>query len=162
MAEQVTQFLNDHGVPSVLIILIISMLPVLELRGGLIAAAFLNIEWYIALPVCFIGTILPVPFILLFIRQIFQWLKKLKFMKRMVEKIEKSGKRKSASIKKASLWGVYIFVAVPLPGTGAWTGSLIADILDLRIRKSFPTIVLGSLTAGIIMTVLSYGLKMAL
>lgn len=77
-------------------------------------------------------------------------------MKRTVERIELRTARKSASMNKASLWGVFIFVAVPLPGTGAWTGSLIADILDLRIKKSFPVIALGSLTAGIIMTLLSY------
>lgn len=156
MAQTVTAFLEQYGIPSVLIVFIISLLPILELRGGLIAAAILNIEWYIALPVCFLGTILPVPFILLFIRKIFSLLKKIKFMKRTVERIELRTARKSASMNKASLWGVFIFVAVPLPGTGAWTGSLIADILDLRIKKSFPVIALGSLTAGIIMTLLSY------
>ncbi len=156
MAESVTEFLNSHGIPPVLIIFLISLLPILELRGGLIAAAILSVDWYIALPVCFLGTILPVPFILLFIRKVFQWLKRLKFMKKTVEKIEVKAARKSASISKASIWGVFLFVAIPIPGTGAWTGSLIADILDIRIRKSLPAIVLGSLTAGVIMTVLSY------
>ena len=83
-------------------------------------------------------------------------------MKKTVEKLEIRAARKSASMNKASLWGLYIFVAVPLPGTGAWTGSLIADVLDLRIKNSLPVIFLGTLTAGVIMTVLSYGFKMAL
>ncbi|MBQ8533467.1 MAG: small multi-drug export protein [Clostridia bacterium] len=162
MAEQVTEFLNSHGIPPVLIVFLISLFPILELRGGLIAAAILSIDWYIALPVCIIGTMFPIPFILLFIRKIFQWLKKISFMKKTVEKLEIRAARKSASMNKASLWGLYIFVAVPLPGTGAWTGSLIADVLDLRIKNSLPVIFLGTLTAGVIMTVLSYGFKMAL
>ena len=162
MAETVTNFLNQHGIPPILIVILISLLPILELRGGLIAAAILSIEWYIALPVCIVATMLPIPFILFFIRKVFQWMKKINFMKRTVERLEVRAARKSASMNKASLLGLYIFVAVPLPGTGAWTGALIADVLDLRIKNSFPAIFLGTVTAGIIMTVVSYGFKMAL
>ncbi|MGN1081562.1 MAG: COG2426 family protein [Acutalibacteraceae bacterium] len=162
MAETVTNFLIGHGIQPVLVVFIISMLPLLELRGGIFAAMLLGIPWYIALPVCFAGTVIPVPFILLFIRQIFKWLKKIKPLEKLITKIEVRTARKSMSMKRKSLLGVFIFVAVPIPGTGAWTGSLIADILDLRIKRSFPVIMAGCLVAGIIMTVFSYGLGMML
>lgn len=162
MAESLTNFLVNHGIQPVLVIFLMSMLPLIELRGGLIAAMLLGIEWYIALPVCFVGTIIPVPFILLFIRQIFKLLKKIRIFERLVTKIELRTKRKSMSMKNKSLFGVFLFVAIPIPGTGAWTGSLIADILDLRIKKSMPAIAAGCLAAGIIMTVLSYGFGMLL
>lgn len=157
MVEAAVEFLREY-VSAELVVFIISLLPILELRGGLIAAAIVGIEWYIALPICIIGNMLPIPFVLLFIRKIFEWLKKIKFMKKIVEKLDERAKKKSESINKFIVWGLFLFVAIPLPGTGAWTGALVADALDVRFKKSFPVIFAGVITAGLIVSFVSYGI----
>lgn len=157
MVETVVEFLREY-VSAELVVFIISLLPILELRGGLVAAAIVGIEWYVALPICIIGNMLPIPFVLLFIRKIFEWLKKIKFMKKIVEKLDERAKKKSESINKFILWGLFTFVAIPLPGTGAWTGALVADILDVRFKKAFPIIFVGVVTAGLIVSLVSYGI----
>lgn len=157
MVETVVEFLREY-VSAELVVFIISLLPILELRGGLIAAAIVGIEWYVALPICIIGNMLPIPFVLLFIRKIFEWLKKINFMKKIVEKLDERAKKKSESINKFILWGLFTFVAIPLPGTGAWTGALVADILDVRFKKAFPIIFVGVVTAGLIVSLVSYGI----
>ncbi len=140
------------------IIFIISMVPILELRGGLIAAgpAILDVPMWEAIPICIVGNILPVPFILLLITKIFDWLKHTKLFRPMVEKLEKKAMSKSANIEKYEFWGLVAFVGIPLPGTGAWTGSLIAALLGVKFRKAFPAVVLGVLLAAVIMTLFSY------
>ena len=140
------------------IIFLISMVPILELRGGLLAAgpALLDVPMWQAIPICFIGNLVPIPFILLLITKIFDWMKGTKKLKPMVEKLEKKAMSKSANIEKYEFWGLVAFVGIPLPGTGAWTGSLIAALLGIRFRKAFPAIVLGLVIATVIMTVLSY------
>ena len=145
-----------QGIPNELIVFLISLLPILELRGGLIAASILGIEYWVALPICIIGNILPIPFILLFIRKILSLLKKTKPFKKLVEKIEEKAEKNKEKITKYAKWGLYLFVAIPLPGTGAWTGALVADALDINIKKSFPVICLGVATAGIIMVIVAY------
>ncbi|MCL1885747.1 MAG: small multi-drug export protein [Dehalococcoidia bacterium] len=139
-----------------LIAFIISMLPVFELRGGLPYAAIRGVPVALAFAICFAGNILPVPFTLLFIRRIFAYLKRFKRIGAIVTKLENRAIAKSDTVRKYQLVGLFLFVAIPLPGTGAWTGSLIAATLNLPIRKSFPVIALGILCAGIIMVVLSY------
>ena len=134
------------------------MLPVVELRGGMIAAKLLGVELIKAFVICYIGNILPIPFILLFIRKIFEFLKKFKVTAKLVNKLETSSLRKSEKVKKSSKWGLLTFVAIPLPGTGGWTGALIAALLDMRIKISFPVIALGVLIANLIMSAFSYGL----
>lgn len=143
---------------------IISMIPILELRGGLLAAgpAILDIPMWQAIPICMVGNILPIPFILLLITRIFDWMKGTKKLKPIVEKLEKKALSKSDQIEKYEFWGLVIFVGIPLPGTGAWTGALIAALLGIRFRKAFPAIVLGVCLAAFIMTVLSYGFLGAL
>lgn len=159
MVESAVEFLREY-LSAELVVFIISMLPIFELRGGLIAAAIVGIEWYIAFPICVIGNMLPIPFVLLFIRKIFDWLKKFKLFKKMVEKIDARARKKSESITKYVLWGLFAFVAIPLPGTGAWTGALVADILDVRIKKAFPVIFVGVITAGLIISFISYVIPM--
>ncbi len=139
-----------------LIIFIISLFPVLELRGGLIAAKLLGVKFIKAFIICFIGNIIPIPFILLFIRKIFQWLKKIKGVDKLIEKLELRAMRKSKKIEKTREWGLFAFVAIPLPGTGGWTGALLAALLDMRMKKAFPIIVLGVICAGIIMSIITY------
>lgn len=145
-------------IPEELIIFLISMMPIVELRGGMIAAKLLDIELLRAFVICFIGNIIPIPFILLFIRKIFEFLKKFSPTRKLVEKLESSSMRKSEKVKKGSKWGLLTFVAIPLPGTGGWTGALIAALLDMRIKTSFPVIALGVLIANLIMSAFSYGL----
>ena len=143
-----------------LILFIISMVPILELRGGLLAAgpAFLNIPMWRAIPGGIIGNLLPIPFILLLITKIFDWMKGTKRLKPVVEKLEKKAMSQSANIEKYEFWGLVAFVGIPLPGTGAWTGALIAALLGIRFRKAFPAIVIGVCLAACIMTIISYGI----
>ena len=146
------------------IVFLISMVPILELRGGLLAAgpAILDIPQWQAIPICIVGNLIPIPFILLLITKIFDWMKGTKKLKPMVEKLEKKAMSKSANIEKYEFWGLVIFVGIPLPGTGAWTGALIAALLGIRFRKAFPAIVLGVFLVAFLMTVLSYGVLGAL
>ena len=154
MVESITAFLD--GLPKELIIFIISLLPVLELRGGMIAASLLGVPWARAFIICLIGNMLPIPFILLFIKQIFKLLKKIRGLNKIIIKLEQKADEKGSKINKGRNIGLFTFVAIPLPGTGAWTGALVATMLDIRIKKSFPIIFIGVLTAGIIMSILTY------
>ncbi len=157
LAEFFVNTLSDKLSPEI-IAFIVSMLPVLELRGGLIAAKLMDIEFAKAFIICYIANMLPIPFILVFIRKIFNLLKKISKVEESITKLEARSLRKADKVKKYRLWGLLLFVAIPLPGTGAWTGALVADLLDIRIKHSLPTIAVGVLIAGIIISVLSYGL----
>ena len=128
--------------------------------GGKVAAGptFLNIPMWRAIPVSIIGNLLPIPFILLLITKIFDWMKGTKRLKPVVEKLEKKAMSQSANIEKYEFWGLVAFVGIPLPGTGAWTGALIAALLGIRFRKAFPAIVIGVCLAACIMTIISYGI----
>lgn len=141
-----------------IIVFIVSMMPILELRGGLLAAgpAFLDIPVATAIPICVIGNLLPIPFILLLIKPIFRWLRGTKLFKPMVEKLEAKAMGKSDQIAKYEFWGLVLFVGIPLPGTGAWTGSLIAALLDMDWKKAFLAVILGVCIAAVIMYILSY------
>ena len=146
----------DVVVSKEMIVFIISMVPILELRGGLIAAALLKVPMIQAVIICIIGNIIPVPFILWLITPIFNWLKATKTFRPMVEKLEKKSMGKSDKIQKYEFWGLLIFVGIPLPGTGAWTGALIASLLGIKFKKAFPAIILGILMATVIMCIVSY------
>ncbi len=143
-------------------VFIISMVPILELRGGLIAASLLQIPIIKAIWYCVIGNIIPVPFILLLITPIFAWLKQTSLFRPLVEKLEYKAMGKSEQIEKYQFWGLVLFVGIPLPGTGAWTGSLIASLLGVKFKKAFPAVILGIVMATIIMSIFSYGLLGAL
>ena len=161
MTEAITDYLVglfQGSIPKELIIFIVSMFPILELRGGMIAAKLLDVELLKAFVICYLGNILPIPFILLFIRRIFQFLKRFKKIGGLIEKLEVRSMRKSEKVKRWRNWGLLAFVAIPLPGTGGWTGALIAALLDIRIKNSFPIIAFGILIANLIMSVFSYGL----
>ena len=141
-----------------LIVFIISMVPILELRGGLLAAgpAFLDIPTWRAIPICIIGNLIQIPFILLLIRPIFAWLRRTKLFRPLVEKLETKAMSKSGQIEKYEFWGLVLFVGIPLPGTGAWTGSLIASLLGIDWKKAFLAVVIGVCMATVIMYFLSY------
>lgn len=138
-------------------VFLVSMVPILELRGGLLLATILKIPMIQAVFACVIGNIIPIPFILLFIRQIFKWMKKTKLFRPLIEKLEKRAMGKSDKIKKYEFWGLVLFVGIPLPGTGAWTGALIASLLEVDLKKSVPAILLGLCIATVIMCMLGYG-----
>jgi predicted membrane protein len=135
---------------------IISMIPAIELRGGIIAAALMDVHIVRAIIICVIGNIVPIPFILLFIDKIFEFMKKFKTTGKLVDKLEKRAIGKSDSIKKYEFLGLVLFVGIPLPGTGAWTGALIASLLRIKLKKSVPAIFCGIMLACTIMCVVSY------
>ena len=140
------------------VVFIISLFPILELRGGLLAAgpAFLDVPVNVAMPLCIIGNLLPIPFILLLICPIFDWMRGTKYFRPLVEKLEKKAMSKKDRIEKYEFWGLLFFVGIPLPGTGAWTGSLIAALLGMDKKKTFGAIVCGVLLASVIMYLISY------
>ena len=141
------------------VIFIISMVPILELRGGLLAAspALLNVPIMQAIPICIIGNILPIPFILLLIRKILDWMKLVKVFRPIALWLENKAMSKKDQIEKYGFCGLVLFVGIPLPGTGAWTGSLIAALLRVRFKTAFAAILIGIVIATVIMSILSYG-----
>jgi uncharacterized membrane protein len=141
-----------------LIVFLISLMPILELRGGLIAAALLGLNIVPAFIICIIGNLLPIPFILWFITPVFNKLKKTKHLSKFVNKIEKKALSKKDKIEKAEFWGLFFFVGIPLPGTGRWTGSLIASLINMDKKKAMLAITCGVLLAGLIVGSLSFGL----
>lgn len=158
IVNSITQSLTSI-LPAELIIFIISVMPILELRGGLIAASILGVNWFKAFPICIVGNLLPLPFILLFIDKIFEFLKKTR-LKNIIEHFEKKAIAKSAAIEKHRKWGLFVFVAVPLPGTGGWTGALVASCMRMKLKDTILPISLGVLSAGVIMSIISYVLPM--
>lgn len=145
-----------RSIPGELVIAIISVLPILELRGGMLAATFLGVEVWKAFIICGVCTMLPIPFILLFINKIFDWMRNTRLVK-LVNKLEAKGREKSKKINEYKTLGLFIFVAIPLPGTGAWTGALAASLMRMPLKNSLLSIGLGTLAADIIMVLVSYG-----
>ena len=160
MTETLVQGIIDAlggSVGKEVIVFLISMIPILELRGALLVAGpLLGVPVATAIPLSIIGNIIPVPFILLLITPIFGWMKGTKLFKPMVDKLEAKEMSKSDKIEKYEFWGLVLFVGIPLPGTGAWTGSLIASLLGIKFKKAFPAVVLGILIATVIMWFISY------
>lgn len=150
--------LNDFKYGKELIVFIISMLPILELRGGLIAASLLKMNIISSFVVCFLGNILPIPFILWLITPVFNKLKKTKTFSGIVSKIENKALSKKEQIEKLQYIGLMLFVGIPLPGTGAWTGGLIAALLGMDKKRALLYIIFGVLMAGVIMLIFSFGI----
>ena len=157
LVQSFMETFNDK-VPDELIVFLISLLPVLEIRGGMIAARLMEMSFAKAFIICYIGNMLPIPFIILFIRKIFEFLRKSKFFEKIILKLEAKTEKNKDKILRYKSWGLLLFVAIPLPGTGGWTGALMAALLDIRIKRSLPIIALGVLIAGFIMSGLTYGL----
>ncbi len=143
--------------PPQILVVIVSMLPVIELRGGIPLARLLMLPLWQAIVFSAIGNILPIPFILLFVEKVFDWLRPTKLFGPLVEKLEKRALSKSDGIKKAEFWGLALFVGIPLPGTGGWTGSLAASLLKIDIKKASLAILLGIAIASTIISLISYG-----
>ena len=139
-------------------IFILSLMPILELRGGLIAAAILELPAWTSLIICLVGNILIIPFVLFLMEGIFNILSKIKTFKKLIDWWKNKALSKKSVIEKYGYLGIMLFVAIPLPGSGAWTGCLISVLLGLDKKKSFLAALVGVLIAAIIMMIFSYGL----
>ena len=133
-------------------IFLISMLPIIELRGAIPIGAAIGLPWYLNMIVSIIGNMLPVPFILLFSVKAFEFMKKHNIMVKFIEKIENRAKKRSEGLATGEFIGLMLFVAIPFPGTGAWTGALIAALLQFDRKKSFLYILFGVLIAAALVT----------
>lgn len=154
--RQLQEFLTAHGIPDWLVVFIISVCPILECRLGMFTAiVLLEMNPFVGFIISFLGNILPIPFILLLINWIFKVLKKVPGINKAIFWLENKTMKKRDNIDKYGIWGLLIFVAIPLPGTGGWTGALLASLLELDKKKSFLVISLGVFIAGLIITVLS-------
>lgn len=154
MVEQLVGFFAN--IPPVVSLILISMFPVVELRGGIIAAAIMKVPFTVAFPVCVLGNLLPIPLILLFLNKIFKFMRRYKSFDKILSFLDRKVEKNRKKVERWEFFGLLVLVAIPLPGTGAWTGALVANALNMPIKKSFPAIALGVVTAGIIMSVLSY------
>lgn len=141
-----------------LALLVVSMVPFIELRGGVVLGAALGFHWLEALVICIIGNIIPVPFVILFGRWILDYLGQTKLLGDTVKRYKEKILSKSDVIHKYGPWGLLFFVGIPLPGTGAWSGSVLALLMDLRLKEAIPAILMGIVLAGILMTLGSHGL----
>lgn len=141
-----------------LVVFIISLMPILELRGGLIAAALLDLGMVPSYIISIIGNVIPVPFILWFMSSILKWMRDSKHFSKIAKWLDNKVEKNKAQIEKFGFWGLVLFVGIPLPGTGAWTGCLIASVLEMDRKKSFLAAMIGIFMASIIMMVLSFGL----
>lgn len=145
---------------SVFMTVIISMTPVIELRGAIPAAVLAGVDIRMALPAAIIGNLIPVPFVIIFIRKIFKWMQaKSSRLGSVVRYFEEKAESKKAQVLRYEFWGLMILVAVPLPGTGAWTGALVAAMLDMQLKRAMPAIAVGVAAAGLIVTTATYGIS---
>ncbi len=147
------EWLTSYQTGEIIFTMLVSMLPIVELRGGVPFGTALGLSPLAALCAGVVGNLLPIPFIIVYIRRIFQWMRRrFPRLNRMVDRLERKAHLKGRSVSRYKYLGLYIFVAIPLPGTGAWTGALAAAFLDMPLRKALPPIILGVITAGMIMT----------
>ena len=145
---------------NILMTFLISMVPVIELRGAIPAAVLAGLDIRVALIVAIVGNLVPVPFIIVFIRKIFKWLRqKSRWLGDMVRRMEEKADAKKAQVLRYEFWGLLLLVAIPLPGTGAWTGALVAARLDMQLKRAFPAIAAGVVVAGLIVTIATYGVS---
>ena len=146
---------------NLLMTFIISMVPVIELRGARPLGVYNGLDVWTALVVAIIGNLVPVPFIIIFIRKIFKWMQeKSEKLAVLVRKFEEKADKKKEQVLKYEFWGLMVLVAVPLPGTGAWTGALVAAMLDMQLKRAMPAITVGVIVAGIIVTTATYGVQL--
>lgn len=138
-----------------------AMLPVVEIRGA-IPVGYDSLGPWGALAVGFIGNMIPVPFLILLTRHIINWLKEHNILVRFTSWLERKGSEKAKTVEKYSFWGLFIIVAVPLPGTGAWTGALVASLLDMRLKRALPAVAMGVLAAGLIVLSVTHGVALAM
>lgn len=152
------QWMFDTTIGKCILTMLVSMVPIVELRGGVpFGAAVLGLPYYLAFPAAVLGNVIPAPFIIVYIRRIFQWMRRhMPRLNGMVDKLERKAHLKGQKVLKYQTFGLWLFVAIPLPGTGAWTGCLAAAFLNMRLKKALPAVFLGVITAGCIMLALTH------
>ncbi len=153
------QWLTDTMMGEFTLTVLVSMIPVVELRGGIPFGVAAGLPVWAAFLAAMLGNLIPVPFIIVYIRRIFQWMReKLPRLNSLVDRLENKAHLKGRRVNKYKYLGLAIFVAIPLPGTGAWTGSLAAAFLDMPLRKAIPSVIAGVAAAGLAISVLTYGI----
>lgn len=158
MTDFIVEAITGADIGKYLATFIISMIPVIELRGAIPIGVGLGLSHAEAMGISIIGNMLPVPFIILFIRPIFRWMtRKSGKLARLAEKLEAKAEGKWDKIHRYQFFALTVFVAIPLPGTGAWSGALIAAVMNMRLRNALPSILLGVLIAGILVSGITYG-----
>lgn len=155
--NELLSFLNVE-----LTVLITAAMPIIELRGAIPVGISLGLSTMHSTAISYIGSMIPVPILLFGIRPVFNYLRKIKLFKVMVEKLTNRSLGKSENIIKYGFWGLLIFVAIPLPGTGVWSGALVASLLDMRFKLAFPAIMIGNFIAAIAIMSLSHGVVKAI
>ena len=161
MLDSISLWLHETAAGEALLTMLISMLPVVELRGGLPTGVAMGLPIPTAFAASLVGNMIPVPFIILFVRPLFRWVRvHIPRLGGFVARLESRAKEKSVDVSRYQTWGLLIFVAIPLPGTGAWTGALIAAVLNMRLKRAVPVIFAGVVIAGCIITVLTYGVTL--
>ena len=135
----------------------ISMLPIIALRGAIPVGAASGLPWYTNYLLCCIGNLLPVPIILFFVEYVLNFMKGVKHLDKIAFWVEEKAEKYKGQVTKYATWGLLLFVAIPLPGTGAWTGTLVASFIKMKKSTAFLSVLGGVLTAGVIVTLISYG-----
>ena len=152
------QYLTSTTGGKCLFTMLVSMIPIIELRGGLPFGVALGLPYYLAFPAAVIGNLIPAPFIIVYIRRVFELMRRyLPSLNGLVDKLERKAHLKGKKVQKYQYLGLWLFVAIPLPGTGAWTGALAAAFLDMPLRKAIPSIFAGVVVAGIAISILTFG-----
>ncbi len=142
----------------ILLTFLVAMVPVVELRGAIPFGVVRGLNLWTAIIASVLGNLVPVPFIILFIRRIFAWMRThMPKLDGLVTRMEKKAEKNRAAVEKYAFWGLAILVAIPLPGTGAWTGALVAAMMEMRLKRAFPAIVIGVVIAGVIVSIVTYG-----
>lgn len=154
--DAVINWFQNLDIPREAIAFLVSMLPIVELRGGIPVAAVMGIDFLPALGLCVAGNLLPIPFILWLIIPIFKWMKGTRAFSPLVNKLESKTLSKKERLEKGEFWGLMLFVGIPLPGTGAWTGALLAALLGIKFKKAIVAIICGVLIAAGIMSAIFY------
>ena len=155
---ELTDSLQQIGLGPQLVTFIISMLPVFELRGAIPVGVYLGLPVWKAAAISLVGNMLPTPFIIAFVRVVFNWIRAhVRWLAGFVDRMEAKAEKNREKIMRGVFWGLLVFVAIPLPGTGAWTGAAIAALLDIRMSRALPAILVGVLIAGIIVSLATAG-----
>lgn len=163
MKEAIAEFFLET-VGKELCVLFCSMLPIIELRGAIPLGAAFGLPWWQNYLIAVVGNMLPVPIILLFVKAVLNWMTKcrVKLFNRIANKMFEKAEKNRGKIEKYAFWGLTLFVAIPLPATGAWTGTLVAALFDMKFWKSLLAALIGVMIAGVVMTLVSYGVVAAI
>ena len=149
---------RHNAMKDILLTFLVAMVPVVELRGAIPFGVVRGLNIWTAIIASVLGNLVPVPFIILFIRKIFAWMRAhMPKLDGLVTRMEQKAEKNRATVEKYAFWGLAILVAIPLPGTGAWTGALVAAMMEMRLKRAFPAIAIGVVIAGVIVSVITYG-----